>query len=170
MVWVPAQYVEIWVQILLLSGGTWSPHLSVPRGNALTARTLGVCVWGASRHQPLSFLRSGIHLGRERMVCVAQGLAGKKHHQVQTDDMNPGLLVTGKVLKEQMKGIFFFFFSPSMVCNSGDLNLRSFSSCLFLADLANSYSCWVWDIWTAPVMCPFRCRAKLGCLSVGYRV
>lgn len=65
---------------------------------------------------------------------------------------------------------FFFFFSPSMVCNSGDLNLRSFSSCLFLADLANSYSCWVWDIWTAPVMCPFRCRAKLGCLSVGYRV
>lgn len=73
-------------------------------------------------------------------MCVAQGLAGKKHHQVQTDDMNPGLLVTGKVLKEQMKGIFFFF-SPSMVCNSGDLNLRSFSSCLFLADLANSYSC-----------------------------
>lgn len=43
-------------------------------------------------------------------MCVAQGLAGKKHHQVQTDDMNPGLLVTGKVLKEQMKGIFFFFF------------------------------------------------------------
>lgn len=43
-------------------------------------------------------------------MCVAQGLAGKKHHQVQIDDMNPGLLVTGKVLKEQMKGIFFFFF------------------------------------------------------------
>lgn len=71
-----------------------------------------VCEVLPDTSQPLSFLQSGIHLGRERMVCVAQGLAGKKHHQVQIDDMNPGLLVTGKVLKEQMKGIFFLFFFP----------------------------------------------------------
>lgn len=44
------------------------------------------------------------------MGYVTQGLAGKKHDQVQIDDLNPGLLVAGQVLKEWMKGIFFFFF------------------------------------------------------------
>lgn len=34
------------------------------------------------------------------MGYVSQGLAGKKHDQVEICDMNPGLLVKGKVLKE----------------------------------------------------------------------
>lgn len=142
----------------------WNPHLSVPKGNALTARPLGVWVWGASRHHPVSFLRNngeGSEWGMWPRDWLARSMI--KYKLMIWTQVS---LLQAKCWKSGWKEFFFF---PSVVWNSGYLNL--WSLCLFLADLANSYSCWVLDFWTASITCPtFHCRAELGCLSVGCRV